>query len=66
MGHITVSYEDIQTGGVTVYLSKSAQQDTIQAVLDTLKDIQNLIGTVFNDTLGASFAEVNILIYSTF
>lgn len=60
-GNNTASYEDIQIGGVTVYLSKSAQQDTINAGLDTLKDIQNLIGSVFNDTLGASFAEVNIL-----
>ena len=60
-GNNTASYEDIQTGGVTVYLSKSAQQDTINAGLDTLKDIQNLIGSVFKDTLGASFAEVNIL-----
>ncbi|MBY0541063.1 MAG: hypothetical protein K2P52_06600, partial [Campylobacterales bacterium] len=58
----TVSYEDINTGGVTVYLGKeNIPQNTINAGNDTLKNIQNLIGTVFNDTLGASLTEVNTL-----
>ncbi|MDD4330300.1 MAG: calcium-binding protein, partial [Aliarcobacter sp.] len=57
----TVSYED-NTGGVTVYLGKETiSQNTINAGNDTLKNIQNLIGTVFNDTLGASLTEVNTL-----
>ncbi len=46
----TASYINA-VGGVTVDLSKTTQQNTISAGLDTLSNIENLIGSNFNDTL---------------
>ncbi|MBK8816585.1 MAG: VCBS repeat-containing protein [Methylococcaceae bacterium] len=46
----TASYITATTG-VTVDLSKAVQQNTISAGLDTLSNIENLIGSDFNDTL---------------
>lgn len=37
--------------GVTVNLSVTAAQNTINAGLDTLTGIQNVVGSIFNDTL---------------
>jgi hypothetical protein len=51
----TVSYEDINTGGVTVYLGKeSISQNTINAGNDTLKNIQNVIGSNNKDIIAGN------------
>jgi Ca2+-binding RTX toxin-like protein len=52
-GTDTASYADAATG-VTVTLASSAQQNTIGAGLDTLKSIENLVGSSFNDALTGS------------
>lgn len=46
----TVTYATA-TSGVTVYMANTAAQDTIGAGIDTLSDIENIIGSDFNDTL---------------
>ncbi len=46
----TASYANA-ADGVTVDLSNTGQQDTVNAGLDTLVDIENLIGSAFADTL---------------
>ncbi|WP_225774665.1 putative Ig domain-containing protein [Pseudomonas sp. Marseille-Q5115] len=55
----TVSYV-AATGAVTVNLSSSAQQNTGASGLDTLKYIENVIGSRFNDALTGSSAN-NVL-----
>ncbi|MFA6789572.1 MAG: calcium-binding protein, partial [Arcobacteraceae bacterium] len=65
-GTNTLSYEDViaigdsSTVGVTVHLWDANAQDTGKGGIDTLKDIQNLIGTSKNDTLSGNNA-VNTL-----
>jgi Ca2+-binding RTX toxin-like protein len=49
-GTDTASYAGA-TAGVTVTLASSAAQNTVNAGLDTLIDIENLIGSGFNDAL---------------
>ena len=51
----TVSYASAPSAngvtGVTVNLGNAAQQNTVNAGLDTLSNIENVIGSAFNDTL---------------
>ena len=49
-GNDAVSYADA-AAGVTVSLALTGQQDTVGAGLDTLSNIENLIGSASNDTL---------------
>ena len=46
--------------GVTVNLSLTTAQDTLNAGLDTLTGIQNVIGSIFNDTLSGG-ADANVI-----
>ena len=47
------------TGAVTVNLGTAAQQNTVNAGLDTLSNIENIVGSAFNDTLtGTATANV--------
>lgn len=55
----TVSYAN-STAGVTVSLAITTQQNTIGAGRDTIKDIENLIGSNFNDILKGN-AKTNTL-----
>ncbi len=50
----TASYAIGSTVGVTVSLASSAAQNTVGAGWDTLADIENLIGSEYNDTLTGS------------
>ncbi|PLY07443.1 MAG: hypothetical protein C0625_04505 [Arcobacter sp.] len=51
-GEDTANYSYVTTGGVEVTLkTPNVSQDTINAGNDLLIDIENLIGTSFNDTL---------------
>jgi Ca2+-binding RTX toxin-like protein len=52
-GTDTASYAGA-TAGVTVTLASSAAQNTVNAGLDTLISIENLIGSSFNDVLTGS------------
>jgi Ca2+-binding RTX toxin-like protein len=51
LGTDTVSYQFISSGPVTVNLSLSTAQNTINAGSDTLISVENLTGTSFGDTL---------------
>ncbi|MBK8577240.1 MAG: calcium-binding protein [Candidatus Accumulibacter sp.] len=51
LGTDTASYQFISSGPVTVNLSLSSAQNTINAGSDTLISIENLAGTSFGDTL---------------
>jgi len=55
----TVSYAS-STGGVTVSLALTGPQDTGGAGVDTLLQLENLIGSSFNDTLTGN-AEDNVI-----
>jgi len=50
-GNDTVSYQFAATRGVTVDLSLVAQQNTLGSGLDTLVNIENVVGSSFDDTL---------------
>ncbi len=59
----TVSYANANataTAGVTVSLAITTQQNTIGAGRDTITDIENLIGSNYNDNLRGNF-KTNIL-----
>lgn len=49
----TVSYADA-TAGVVVSLATTAQQNTLGAGLDTIRNVENLIGSDFADTLAGN------------
>ena len=51
VGNDTISYENITSGGVHVSLAETNQQDTINAGLDTILNIENIIGSNSADTL---------------
>jgi len=50
-GFDTASYEGAASTGVTVSLAITGQQNTVGYGLDTLVDIEGLIGSEYNDTL---------------
>lgn len=52
-GNDTVSFERA-LAGITVTLSTSAQQNTVGSGLDSVKNIENLTGSVYADTLSGN------------
>ena len=58
-GTDTASYASA-TGGVTVSLAVSGPQETYGAGIDTLLNIENLVGSAFSDTLTGN-ASANVL-----
>ena len=58
-GTDTASYADASSR-VTVNLSLTSQQNTLGAGLDTLSNMENLIGSAFNDTLTGDGADNRI------
>lgn len=60
LGIDTASYVSA-TAGVTVNLAVLGQQNTVNAGFDTLSNIENLIGSNFNDTL-TGYSTANSLI----
>lgn len=61
IGNDTAIYTSATTGGVTVDLNITGAQDTINAGVDTLVSIENIVGSLFNDTLigDANSNEIN-------
>ena len=57
----TVDYSTTSLGGVEVDLSITTEQDTINSGLDTLTNIENIIGTSFEDILKGNSSDNTIL-----
>ncbi|MEA2879412.1 MAG: large repetitive protein [Hyphomicrobiales bacterium] len=51
LGVDTVDFSHETTGGITVDLSNTSAQNTVNAGMDTFSNVENVIGTGFGDTI---------------